>query len=152
MKTLGNPALWNEPKIAFFASRKAKAEFVRKVLAWSDSVSPDISFTGSFHSQAERCVLNHVLKKGKKVVWILGRSLPDPLSREESRAIAEGRLFIVSCFERDHYNFATARYANDMATRNSDAIVFGQISERSFLIPLYRRLHASRKSDVTVIA
>lgn len=151
MKTLGNPALWNEPKIAFFASRRARSEFVKKVLAWSDSVSPGIGFTGSFHSQAERCMLNHVLRNGKSVVWILGKSLPKSFSLEESRALDEGRLFIVSCFERDHYNMATARFANDMATRNSDAIVFGQISERSFLIPLYHRLQAQRESDVTVI-
>ena len=152
MENLGNKKLWHEPKIAVFLSRKAKREFVQKVLEWVKESPSEVCFTGPFHSQAEKCFLHSVLQNGGKAIWLLGKSLPEYLSREEDRAIDEGRLLIASFFHRDHFNAATNRFVNDIAAMHSNAILFGQISYDSFLYPFYQRLLEKRKDDVKLIS
>lgn len=152
MQKLGNTKLWKEPKIAVFLSRKSQKEFMQKVLEWAKEIPPEVCFAGSFHSQAEKCFLHHVLQNGGKAVWLLGKSLPEYLSREEDRALDEGRLLIASFFHREHFNAATNRFANDIAAMHSKAILFGQISYDSFLYPFYQRLLEKRKDDVKLIS
>jgi len=152
MEILGNPKLWNEPKIAIFISRKAKKEFVQKTLQWMQSIPSEVCFIGPFHSQAEKCFLHHVLQNGGRAVSLFGKSLPEKLSREEDRAIDEGRLLQVSFFHREHFNSATNRFVNDVAASHAKAILFGQISYDSFLYPFYKKLCKKRKSDVKLIS
>ena len=152
MEILGNRKLWEEPKIAIFISRKAKKEFVQKVIEWMKSVPNDVCFIGPFQSQAEKCFLHHVLQNGGKAVSLFGKSLSETLSREEDRAIDEGRLLLVSFFHREHFNAATNRLVNDVAASHAKAILFGQISYDSFLYPFYKRLCEKRKDDVKLIS
>ncbi|WP_308603823.1 hypothetical protein [uncultured Fibrobacter sp.] len=148
MVYLGNQELWHQPKIAFFASRKANFEFIKKAILWVQEIPRDVCLIGSFHSHAEQAVLRHILRAGKSAIWILGKSIPEFFSREESRALDENRLLILSLVKREHFKKATAHCANDYAEMHSQAIVFGQIASNSFLFPVYKRLESSRPQDV----
>ncbi len=152
MESIGNPKLWKEPKIAVFISRSAKKEFVQKLLKWTRKVPNDICFIGPFHSQAEKCFLHRILQNGGKAISLFGKSLPETLSREEDRAIDEGRLLMVSFFRREHFNAATNRFANDVAAMHATAILFGQISYDSFLYPFYKRLCEKRPDDIKLLS
>ena len=145
---LGNQELWKQPKIAFFASRKANFKFTKKAILWVQEIPKDVCFIGSFHSPAEQAVFRHILRAGKSAIWILGKSIPEFLSRDESNALDENRLLIFSLVKRERFKKATAHCANDFAVAHSQAIVFGQIADNSFLYPFYKRLKASRPQDV----
>lgn len=149
---MGNVKLWDESKIAFFASRDSSEIVKEKIRCWSRNQAKNgVCFIGAFHSEAENALFHTALRNGGKAIWILGKSIPDELSREEAKALAENRLLIVSCFRREHYTVTTSRFANHIATMHSDAIVFAHISDKSRLFPLYRRMRKTRKDSVTRI-
>ncbi len=148
----GNAKLWHETKIAFFASRDSSEIVKEKIRCWGRNQARNgICLVGAFHSEAESALFHAALRNGGKAIWILGKSIPGELSREEAKALAEDRLLIVSCFRREHCTAATSRYANHVAAMHSDAIVFAHISDRSRLFPFYRRISEKRKGSVTRI-
>ncbi len=148
----GNAELWSESKIAFFASRDSSEIVKEKIRCWSRNQAKNgMCFIGAFHSEAESALFHSALRNGGKAIWILGKSIPEELSCEEARALAENRLLIVSCFRRERYTAATSRFANHIAAMHSDAIVFAHISDRSRLFPFYRRICETRKNAVTRI-
>ncbi len=150
--SIGNAELWNESKIAFFASRDSGEATKEKIRCWGRNLARDgICFIGAFHSEAESALFHAALRNDGKAIWILGKSIPEKLSREEERALAENRLFIVSCLRREHYTAKTSRYANHVAAMHADAIVFAHISESSRLFSFYRRMNEKRKDAVTRI-
>ena len=149
---MGNSDLWYDPKIAVFISRTAKKEFVQKMFKWAQCISKEVCFIGPFHSQAEKCFLHRVLQNGGKAISLFGKSLPEILTREEDRAIDEGRLLMISFIEREHFNGATNRFVNDVAALHAEAILFGQIAYDSFLYPFYKRLCEKRKADVKLLS
>lgn len=150
--SIGNVELWNESKIAFFASRNSSEIVKEKIRCWSRNQAKNgICFIGAFHSEAESALFHTALRNGGKAVWILGKAIPGELSREEAKALDENRLLIVSCFRRKHYTVVTSRFANHIAAIHSDAIVFANISDKSLLLPFYRRMCETRKIPVTRI-
>lgn len=150
--SIGNAKLWDESKIAFFASRDSSEIVKEKIRCWSrNQARNSVCFIGAFHSEAESALFHTALKNGGKAIWILGKSVPGELSREEAKALDENRLLIVSCFRREHYTVSTSRFANHIAAMHSDAIVFAHISEKSRLFSFYRRMCEKRKGSVTRI-
>lgn len=147
--SVGNKALWAEPKIAFFASRNAGEKEMEKIRCWGRNQAKNgMCLVGAFHSDAEKALLSAALRHGGKAVWILGKSIPEVLSREESRALDENRLLIISCFHREHCKVSTSRYANHLSAMNANALVFAHISPQSTLYPFYRRQAEKRPQDV----
>lgn len=149
---VGNATLWRETKIAFFASRESSESTREKIRCWSRNQAKNgVCFIGAFHSEAESALFHAALRNGGKAIWILGKSIPEELSRDERKALAENRLLIVSCFRREHHKASTSHYANHVAAMHSDAIIFAHISEKSRLFPFYRRMNDVRKGSVTRI-
>lgn len=150
--SLGNAELWQEPKIAFFASRKSSDVEKEKIRCWGrNQAKRGVCIVSAFHSDAEKALLSAILRNGGKAIWVLGKSIPETFSREESLAVDENRLFLISCIHRNRHSLATSRYANHLAAMIADAIVFAHISEKSMLYPFYRELCKKRKNDVTRI-
>ena len=148
VRTIGNKKLLKQKKIAVFASRNVRAETLMNMLDWANNITRDMCIIGPFHSRLEREVFRLALERGAKVIWLLGRSLPTKFSATEVQAFKENRLLVISCFNRDHHNLATARYCNHLAILYAKVVVFGALEKSQMLTWLQRRCKRLKKKVV----
>lgn len=148
MKTIGNTDLLQKSRtrIGVFASRQSDSagNIIREQWATSKGRQRKC-VVGTFHSQPESEILYYVLKHGGSAVWFLGCKLPEQLPDFCKKAVKSGRLLLVSCFNREKHNLATARYCMHLVDIASSYLVFWSLNESRMLGPIHARAVARGK-------
>jgi len=99
--SLGNIDLLNLPKTAFLCSRKVPASAVLKCYDWAiaQREAGNCVISG-FHSQIEKDVFHYLLKGKQPIIIALARGLKEKLEPELQKPLDEGRLLIITPFEK----------------------------------------------------
>lgn len=100
---------------------------------------------GTFHSPAECEILYFVLRFGGYAVWFMGCSLPEKLPEFCDAAIRKGRLLIVSCFNREHHSYASARYCAHLTDMYSSRLAVWSMKAGGMVHSIYNRAKPAGK-------
>jgi predicted Rossmann fold nucleotide-binding protein DprA/Smf involved in DNA uptake len=129
---IGNTNLLNQPKTAFLCSRKVPASVVLKCYDWAiEQREKGVCVISGFHSQIEKDVLHYLLKGYQPIILGLARGLKDKLEPELEKPLQEGRLLIISPFEKKikRVSEQTAVVRNKMMIDLADQITIGYASQ-----------------------
>jgi predicted Rossmann fold nucleotide-binding protein DprA/Smf involved in DNA uptake len=130
--TLGNESLLELCKIAFLCSRKVLPSVILKCYDWAiiQREAGNCIISG-FHSQLEKDVLHYLLKGNQPIILALARGLKDKIEPEFQRHIVEGRLLIITPFDKqvNRVTEKTASTRNRMMIELADYITVGYISK-----------------------
>ena len=125
---LGNEKLLDLKKTAFLCSRKIPATAVLKCYDWAiaQRVAGNCIISG-FHSQIEKDVLHYLLKGQQPVILVLARGMKEKTEPEFEKPLSEGRLLIISPFERSTRRVTekSAEIRNKMMIELADNITIG---------------------------
>lgn len=128
---LGNRELLKLPKTAFLCSRKIPASAVLKCYDWAiaQRETGNCVISG-FHSQIEKDVFHFLLKGKQPVIIALARGLKEKLEPELQKPLEEGRLLIITPFDRSTKRVTelTAEVRNKMMVELADSITVGYAS------------------------
>jgi putative transposase len=129
---VGNRELCKLPRTAFLASRTGSGAAPSRVNDWP--IRPACVISG-FLSPLERVVFDQCLADGIPMIQILARGLPASSSPQVQRAIASGRLLILSPFPPEQASFSAARaaWSNQYVLHLAHHIVIGQLSPDGML-------------------
>jgi len=126
--SLGNIDLLKLPKIAFLCSRKVPASAVLKCYDWAiaQRETGNCVISG-FHSQLEKDVFHYLLKGKQPIIIALARGLKEKLEPELQKPLDEGRLLIITPFEKTlkRVTEKTAATRNKMMIDLADSITVG---------------------------
>lgn len=139
---IGDPTLLTLPwkRVGVFASRSTDPAMGILREQWAMSKGRKrCCIIGTFHSPGECEILYHVLKFGGSAVWLMGCALPAELPNFCKGAIQKGRLLMVSCFNREHHSYATARYCAQLADRYSSSLAIWSMKEGGLVQSIYNR-------------
>jgi len=128
METLGNIELLILPKTAFLCSRKVPASVVLKCYDWAiEQREQGVCVISGFHSQIEKDVLHYLLKGSQPIIVALARGLKEKLEPEFEKPLEQGRLLIISPFEKSvkRVTEQTAETRNKMMLDLADNITVG---------------------------
>jgi predicted Rossmann fold nucleotide-binding protein DprA/Smf involved in DNA uptake len=131
MEYHGNIELLKLPKTAFLCSRQVPANVVLKCYDWAIAQREQgVCVISGFHSQIEKDVLHYLLKGSQPIIVALARGLKEKLEPEFKAPLAQGRLLIISPFEKNikRANAATAQTRNKMMIKLADSITIGYSS------------------------
>ena len=137
----GSMRLWRGPevKISVFASRHFDADDCG-LNQWAAAMGErHRCLVGTFHSKAERRILEVALANGAFAVWLRGCSLPDYYSGELWKAMVEHRMLVISCFHMKHHTRDTARYCTHLAAMCCRRHAYFLKDDDSLLTPCYRK-------------
>ena len=138
---LGNEELLKNKMTAFLCSRKVPASIVLKCYDWAIARrnAGDCVISG-FHSQLEKDVLHYLLKGTQPVILALARGLKDRLDPDLKIPLDEGRLLIITPFEKSVKKITaqTAQIRNQMMIDLADKITIGYASPGGLLEELIR--------------
>lgn len=127
----GNERLLELKKTVFLCSRKIPASVVLKCYDWAivQREAGNCVISG-FHSQIEKDVLHYLLKGHQPIILALARGLKEKLEPEFERPLEEGRLLIISPFEKSikRVTEQTAEIRNKMMIELADCITVGYSS------------------------
>lgn len=128
---LGNELLLELKKIAFLCSRKIPASAVLRCYDWAiaQREAGNCVISG-FHSQIEKDVLHYLLKGQQPIILVLARGLKDKLEPELQKPIHEGRILIITPFDKSTKRVTeqTAELRNKMMIELADNITVGYAS------------------------
>jgi hypothetical protein len=128
---LGNRELLKLPKTAFLCSRKIPASTVLKCYDWAiaQREAGNCVISG-FHSQIEKDVFHYLLKGQQPIIIALARGLKDKLEPELQKPFDDGRLLIITQFEKSTKRVTelTAEIRNRMMVDLADSITVGYSS------------------------
>jgi predicted Rossmann fold nucleotide-binding protein DprA/Smf involved in DNA uptake len=143
--SIGNIDLLKLPKTAFLCSRKVPAGAVLKCYDWaiSQRESGNCIISG-FHSQLEKDVFHYLLKGKQPIIIALARGLKEKLEQELQKPLDEGRLLIITPFEKTikRVSEKTAAIRNKLMMELADRIVLGYASHEGNLDRLIEELKA----------
>ena len=109
LRGMGNPALWNQPKLGVLCSRNAPRP---------ESIPKAAAYLGGFHSPMEKEIFTRLLELKKPLVWCpawsLDRAAFAPGVRE---ALEQNRMLILEMRNRDG-NLAAAEQRNRFVIEN----------------------------------
>lgn len=128
MQYLGNFELLKANKTAFLCSRKVPASAVLKCYDWAiEQREMGNCVISGFHSQIEKDVLHYLLKGDQPIILVLARGLKKNLEPELSSPLAQGRLLIITPFEKDikQVSTQTSRVRNQFMIDLADRITIG---------------------------
>ena len=110
-ESLGNIELLKLSKTAFLCSRQVPASVVLKCYDWAigQREAGNCVISG-FHSQLEKDVFHYLLKGKQPIIIALARGMKEKLEPELIQPMEEGRLLIISPFER-----SVKRMSSDLA-------------------------------------
>jgi len=98
---LGNETLLKLKKTAFLCSRKIPASAVLKCYDWAIAQREvGNCIISGFHSQLEKDVLHYLLKGNQPIIIALARGLKEKIEPELIKPLEQGRLLIISPFEK----------------------------------------------------
>ena len=120
----GNPELLKLPKTAFLCSRKVPASIVLKCYDWAiQQREQGNCVISGFHSQIEKDVLHYLLKGKQPIILALARGLKEKLEPVFEKPLEQGRLLIISPFEKSlSQRFCSPYWTRDKSGRPSDAL------------------------------
>ena len=125
---IGNSELLKLQKTAFLCSRKVPASVVLKCYdrAIEQREAGNCVISG-FHSQIEKDVLHYLLKGTQPIIVVLTRGLKEKTEPELQLPFEEGRLLIVSPFDKSTKRVTeqTAEIRNKMMIEIADNITVG---------------------------
>ena len=126
--TLGNTDLLQLSKTAFLCSRKIPADTVLKCYDWAiaQRQTGNCVISG-FHSQIEKDVFHYLIKGKQPIIIALARGLKEKLEPELKKPIDEGRLLIITPFDKvtKRVTEQTAELRNKMMIELADNITVG---------------------------
>lgn len=128
MEYQGNTELLKLPKIAFLCSRKVPASVVLKCYDWAiKQREAGNCIISGFHSQIEKDVLHYLLKGKQPIIVVLARSMKVKTEPEFLIPLQEGRLLIISPFEKPvkRVTEKTAEIRNQFMIQLADQITIG---------------------------
>jgi len=100
-ESLGNTELLKLYKTAFLCSRHVPASVVLKCYDWAiEQREKGVCVVSGFHSQIEKDVLHYLLKGKQPIIIALARGLKEKLEPEFEKPLQEGRLLIISPFDK----------------------------------------------------
>jgi predicted Rossmann fold nucleotide-binding protein DprA/Smf involved in DNA uptake len=140
---IGNQELLKLPKTAFLCSRKVPANVVLKCYDWAikqrDAGKCIIS---GFHSQLEKDVFYYLMKGKQPIIVVLARGLKQRFDPEIQKVLAEGRLLIISPFEKKitRVTQQTSVTRNRLMVQLADEVVVGFTSDEGNLSHLIKPL------------
>lgn len=126
--TLGSHDILALPKTAFLCSRKIPAGAVLRCYDWAISQrEAGRCIISGFHSTLEKDVLHYLLKGKQHVILALARGLKTRLEPELADGLEQGRLLIISPFEKKvtRVTSQTANVRNELMAEVADEIVVG---------------------------
>ena len=98
---LGNQEILKLHKTAFLCSRKVLASIVLKCYDWAiEQREKGNCVISGFHSQLEKDLLHYLLKGKQPIILALARGLKEKVETEFQQHIEQGRLLIVTPFEK----------------------------------------------------
>ena len=129
---VGNRELCKLPRTAFLASRTGNGAVPSSVNAWP--LTPACVISG-FLSPQERDVFDQCLSRDIPMIQILARGLPACFPSRIQRAIADGRLLVLSPFSPEQASFSAMRatWGNQYVLHLAHHIVIGQLSPDGML-------------------
>jgi predicted Rossmann fold nucleotide-binding protein DprA/Smf involved in DNA uptake len=132
----GNIELLTLHKTAFLCSRKVPASVVVKCYDWAiEQRKKDNCIISGFQSQLEKDVLHYLLKGKQPIIMVLARGLKQQLDPGLQQAITEGRLLIITPFEKKvtRATERTAQIRNRQMIELADNIIVGYVREGGML-------------------
>jgi len=123
--------LLNNPKTAFLCSRKIPASAVLKCYDWAiEQREKGNCVISGFHSRLEKDVLCYLLKGSQPVILALARGLKVRIEPELKKPLEEGRLLIISPFEKSVKRITreTSQTRNRLMIELADRITIGYAS------------------------
>ena len=127
-QSIGNIELLKNQKTAFLCSRKVSASAVLKCYDWAiEQREKGVCVISGFHSQIEKDVLHYLLKGQQPIILVLARGLIEKLEPEFEKPLEQGRLLIISPFEKSikRVTEQTAEIRNKMMVELADNITIG---------------------------
>ena len=144
---LGERSIWELPKTAFLCSDRFSAGSVLKSYAWASEMKRQGQCVISgFHSKLEKDVFELLLNGAQPVVWALARGLYDKPPAKYKQYIENGRLLIVSTFDKKIklINSDLAAKRNQFVADNAVEIVFAHIQRGGKLDQLRKSIIADK--------
>lgn len=142
LRGMGNPALWNAPKLGVLCSRNAPRRLDDKDIACT---ACDHVALGGFHSPMEKEMFAELLEHGKPLIWCpawgLERAAFVPGVRE---ALEENRMLILE-MKNDDGDLAAARERNAFVLQTADKLWIPYVSPNGMLARLIEDLDVSEK-------
>jgi hypothetical protein len=129
--TPGNTEILKQHKTAFLCSRKVPASVVLKCYDWAiEQREKGNCIISGFHSQLEKDVLHYLLKGKQPIIIALARGMKEKLEPELQKPFDEGRLLIISPFDKKvkRVTEQTAATRNKMMIELADSITVGYAS------------------------
>ena len=123
---LGNNGLLTRPKTAVFCSRRCPASVVLLSYDWAKQMRRDgLCVISGNHSQIEKDVVHYLLKGKQPIILALARGLKKRLESEESQALRDNRLLIITPFSSGITRASqdTANKRNNLMADLADEIV-----------------------------
>lgn len=142
-ETLGNLDLLKLPKTAFLCSRKVPAAAVLKCYDWAIAQREmGNCVISGFHSQLEKDVFHYLLKGKQPIILALAKGMKEKLEPELLKPIEEGRLLIISPFDRSVKRMSTelAETRNRLMVDLAEKVVVGFASEVGNLEKLIQKI------------
>ncbi len=146
----GNKELLLLNKTAFLCSRKVPATVVLKCYDWAiEQREQGNCIISGFHSKLEKDVLHYLLKGKQPIIIALARGLKEKLEPELQKPMEEGRLLIITPFEKkvSRVTEQTAATRNSMMIELADNVTVGFVSAGGNLQQL---INSSNKTICTL--
>jgi hypothetical protein len=127
-ESLGNTELLKLSKTAFLCSRKVPASVVLKCYDWAiEQRESGNCIISGFHSQLEKDVLHYLLKGKQPIILALARGLKEKVETEFFAPLEQGRLLIVSPFDKTvkRVSQTHSEIRNKLMLSLSDQVVIG---------------------------
>jgi hypothetical protein len=100
-ESLGNTDLLKLSKTALLCSRQVPASVVLKCYDWAiEQRDQGNCVISGFHSQLEKDVLDYLLNGKQPIILVLARGLKKRIEPELTKPLEEGRLLILTPFDR----------------------------------------------------
>ncbi|GBE41323.1 DNA recombination-mediator protein A [bacterium BMS3Bbin09] len=150
---IGNPDLLTQDKLAIFCSNQCPGELILKTydfLRKQKGLSG--TFISGFHSSIEEECLRILLKDRQNVIICPARSVEGMQIRKEYyKPIEEGRLFLLSPFEKKHNRISAQRseFRNHFVAAIADKILVPHAAPNSKTEKLCRELIEKGKTILT---
>jgi len=101
LRTLGNPALLQQPKTALFCSRQYPEAIEKPTYLWAlEQRYARTCVLSGFHSKLEQAVFRYLLQgPDQPIIYALGRGIQPNLRFEYGTEIEANRLLFITLFE-----------------------------------------------------
>lgn len=132
VESLGNLALLDIEKHAFFCSRRIAAGAVLRCYDWAVAQrEAGKCVLSGFHSTIEQEVLYYLLKGKQPIIVALARGLKQKIEKPLQKALEEERLLIITPFAKSVMRTSTqnAQKRNELMLSLADTITVGYASQ-----------------------